>query len=73
MNEDDDSIDNGEGPLKAEALARDEWRGGETFLDESDAPGHTLPESERDRARLKGGGGDQGSGGGTAGIVPPPD
>lgn len=60
--------DDGEGPLKAEALARDEWREGETVLDEGDAPGHTLPESERDRARMKSPGG-----GGSAGPMGPPD
>ena len=37
----------GEGPLKSEALARDEWRGeDERLLSKRDAPGHTLPESE---------------------------
>jgi hypothetical protein len=61
-----------EGPLKAEALARDKWRGdGGTFLDEKDAPGHTLPESERDRA-TRGGSGRKGSGA-VAGTILPPD
>lgn len=36
----------GEGALSSEALARDKWRGGVT-VEQSDAPGHTLPESER--------------------------
>jgi hypothetical protein len=39
------------GPLQSEQLERDKWREGETLLDEDDAPGHTLPESERDRAK----------------------
>ncbi len=33
-------------PLRAEALARDKWRGGATNLTQDDAPGHTLPESD---------------------------
>jgi hypothetical protein len=66
-----DDHDNKEGPLKAEALARDTWRGdGGTFLDESDAPGHTLPESERDRA-TQGGSGKKGSGAVSGTILPP--
>lgn len=36
-----------EGPLTSEELARDEWRDEEPGLNERDAPGHTLPESER--------------------------
>ncbi|HEV2747770.1 MAG TPA: hypothetical protein VGW34_10800 [Allosphingosinicella sp.] len=59
-----------EGPLSAEAVARDEWRGGETLLDEGEAAGHTLPESERDRAGTKPA---EESRAGSAGIVPPPD
>lgn len=54
-------------PLASEALARDEWRKGETLLDQDDAPGHTLPESERDRATDQGGGGS----GGSVPIMPP--
>ena len=45
----------GEGPLSSEELERDEWRGGETRLTQKDAPGHTLPESERDGAAQEGG------------------
>ncbi len=59
-----------EGPLSAEALKRDEWRGEETILREEDASGHTLPESERDRATQ--GGGQTGSGA-VAGTILPPD
>ena len=33
------------GALKAEALARDKWRGGDTELKPEDTPGHTLPAS----------------------------
>ncbi len=58
-----------EGPLSSEELAQDEWRDGGTYLEESDAPGHTLPESERDRARMKPGSGDDTSAPGT--IFPP--
>ncbi len=36
-----------EGPLSSEALKRDEWRGDAASLRPKDAPGHTLPESER--------------------------
>lgn len=36
-----------EGPLSAEALARDAWRGDAAELKPGDAPGHSLPESER--------------------------
>ena len=39
-----------EEPLKDEQLHRDKWRGGETFVDDKEAAGHTEPESERDRA-----------------------
>lgn len=50
-------------------------RGG-TFLDERDAGGHSLPESERDKARMRSGR-DDGSGedASTAhpGTIPPPD
>ena len=42
-----DYHDNEERPLKSEALARDQWRGDEDrTLSKSEAPGHTLPESE---------------------------
>jgi hypothetical protein len=58
-----------DGPLSSEALKRDEWRGGETILQEEGASGHTLPESERDRAAQ--GGGQKGSG--SAGTILPPD
>jgi hypothetical protein len=42
--------DDAQEPLEAEQRNRDRWRGGETILDDDAAPGHTLPESERDRA-----------------------
>ena len=69
MDRNRDSEEEGEGPLSSEALARDKWRGdGGTRLDRGDARGHTLPESERDRATDEGGGGS-----GVGGIIPPPD
>ena len=44
------SDNNDAAPLSDEARKRAEWRGaGGTFLDEEEAAGHTLPESERDR------------------------
>ena len=56
-------------PLEAEAKKREEWRGGETSLGRYDAPGHTLPESERDGAA------DAGSDarGAVSGTILPPD
>jgi hypothetical protein len=42
--------DKDQGPLRAEALARDEWRRGAAELKPGDAPGHTLPESESGEA-----------------------
>lgn len=36
-----------DGPLEAEALKRDEWRGGDMRLRPADAPGYTLPASEQ--------------------------
>lgn len=66
----DDKRDEDEGPLSSEALERDEWRGEETRLNEGDAPGHTLPESERDRATEGGGGKSSRS---VAGTILPPD
>jgi hypothetical protein len=59
-----------EGPLGSEALKRDEWRGGETILQEGEASGHTLPESERPGTSE--GDGPQGAAA-AAGTVPPPD
>ncbi len=59
-----------EGPLSSEVLKRDEWRGGETILQEEDASGHTLPESERDRATQGGG---QQSSRAVPGTILPPD
>ncbi len=59
-----------EGPLSSEALKRDEWREGATELSEEDAPGHTLPESERGAASS--GSGRKGSGA-VAGTILPPD
>ncbi len=59
-----------EGPLSSEALKRDEWREGGTSLSDKDAPGHTLPESERDAAST--GSGHKGSGA-VAGTILPPD
>jgi hypothetical protein len=38
--------DRDKGPLSAEALARDKWRGDGAELKKGDAPGHTLPQSE---------------------------
>ena len=61
---------NREEPLKPEALARDNWRGGEAFLDEKESGGHTLPESERDRAKMKSG---DDEAGGAPRTMPPPD
>nr|WP_295370964.1 hypothetical protein [uncultured Sphingosinicella sp.] len=60
-----------QGPLSAEALARDEWRDDATELKPGDAPGHTLPESES-------GGGDEEEGGQSgprpfSGTMLPPD
>jgi hypothetical protein len=49
----------GEGPLSSEELERDEWRRGETRLSQKDAPGHTLPESERDGTVQEGGDGER--------------
>ena len=63
----DDRSEN-EGPIKSEQLERDKWREGETFIDQDDAPGHTLPESERDRGKD-----DQGRQGGSITPVIPPD
>lgn len=57
-----------EGPLHSEQLNRDKWRGdGGTFLDEEEARGHTLPESERDRSKQSSGN----TGGVSAPIMPP--
>lgn len=58
-----------EGPLSSEALKRDEWRGGETILHEEEASGHTVPESERDRATQ--GEGRKGSGALSGTLLPP--
>jgi hypothetical protein len=67
----DGKREEGKGPLSSEELERDEWRGGETRLSQKDAPGHTLPESERDGA------GQEGSDGERPGLVSttilPPD
>ena len=57
-------------PLEAEALKRDDWRGGATKLSQGDAPGHTLPESERDRAVEDGA---QEGSGAISGTILPPD
>lgn len=58
-----------EGPLSSEELARDEWRDDEPRLKESDAPGHTLPESERDPGSSNGGS----RTGAVSGTILPPD
>ena len=50
---------------------RDEWREGGTRLRPEDAPGHTLPESERDPAGSDDV--DRGGGGSAPGTMPPPD
>lgn len=57
-------------PLESEQVNRDKWRGGETLIPSSDAPGHTLPESESDRATDQNEGG---SGQAAPGVIPPPD
>ena len=55
---DSDYHDEGKGPLKSEALARDKWRGkDEATLSKRDAVGHTLPESEAAPEPDDGGGG----------------
>jgi hypothetical protein len=57
-------------PLESEQINRDKWRGGETLIPPSAAPGHTLPESERDRATDDAGGhGAQAA----PSVIPPPD
>ena len=61
--------ENKDGPLSSEALARDEWRGAAPSLEERDAPGHTLPESERDSTF----GEEEGRTGAVTGTVLPPD
>lgn len=58
-----------EQPLASEQAKRNDWREGETILEEKDANGHGLPESERDRATSRGGKSRTGPGG----AVPPPD
>ncbi len=64
-------MDKDEGPLSSEALKRDEWRDDDALLESKDAPGHTLPESER------GAGAGDGEGArrprGIAGTILPPD
>lgn len=57
-------------PLKAEARAREKWRDDDALLREGDAPGHSLPESERDSGA---GGGSGGAGGAVSGTILPPD
>ena len=42
-----------EGPLKSEAMERENWRGEETILKPEDGGGHTLPASEQD-GRMQG-------------------
>lgn len=56
-------------PLSSEQAKRNARREGETILDEQDANGHSLPESERDRGAARPGKRSVGSGG----TVPPPD
>lgn len=56
-------------PLASEQANRDNWRKGETILDEQDANGHSLPETERDGATSKAGKARVGPGG----AAPPPD
>lgn len=66
-------MDDGKGeddPLQAEARARGKWRDDEATLRDSDAPGHTLPESERDSGSS---GGSGGGSGGVPGTISPPD
>ena len=57
-------------PLSSEALKRDEWRDGGASLSREDAPGHTLPESERDASEPES---DAPSRSGLAGTIIPPD
>ena len=59
-----------EEPLKAEAAAREGWRGSEP-APKPEAPGHTLPASEDQDERVEGGGGDAPSG--PPGTIRPPD
>jgi len=65
----DERDESREGPLKSEELARDEWRDDEPGLKERDAPGHTLPESERDASGSEGGS----RTGAISGTILPPD
>ena len=44
--------DEDEGPISSEQMKREGWRENEAMLHDDDAPGHTLPESERDRTDL---------------------
>lgn len=55
-------------PISSEQMEREGWRDEGTLIDESEAPGHTLPESERDRATI--GGADKSA---TPTTMPPPD
>ncbi|WP_324749861.1 hypothetical protein SH591_15470 [Sphingomonas sp. LY54] len=57
-------------PLESEQIHRDKWRGGETLIPSSDAPGHTLPESERDRATEPD---EERSDRASPDVIPPPD
>jgi hypothetical protein len=58
-----------QGPLSSQELESDAGEGG-TFLDEDAAPGHTLPESERDRSM---GGNREGQERAVTGTMLPPD
>ena len=49
---------------------RSNWRGG-TILGETEADGHTLPESESDKARMKSGGDEDAVA--HPRVIPPPD
>ena len=66
-----DGNDKDKAPLSDEARKRAEWRGdGGTFLDEEEAAGHTLPESERDRSKSRSGRGEAAA---APTTIPPPD
>jgi hypothetical protein len=57
-----------EDPISSEDMEREKWDDRGTILDEEDGQGHTLPESERDRATA-----DQKPRSGGIGTILPPD
>lgn len=60
-----------EEPLGAEAAKRREWRGDESEAARPEPRGHSLPASEDEDERMKGGRGDKGASGGLGTILPP--